>query len=281
MEGINYKIWSSYINGINYRYYTSYILTDIEFLHRKLITLSHSGALTDYQKILTVDYEPTMQPDFDDIRFAYPNDDNIPYCLISKTDESTAEVWIKNNYNDGDTEIYMYYGNEELSSSSNGDDVFIQWHDTAIASYIDSAIVSNDNDIYYRTRLKMTGTTQFGLGKTTPIQNDDAMYIQPITSTETIYAVTSNDGNVSFKTTSPVNHGDDTYRIYEMVYLTGISLTGYYDDTPVSESVVTNLPTGELFGLQMALSSGTVIQDWAFAAKYTPIEPTYLFGEEE
>ena len=57
MEGIDYKTWSSFINGINYRYYTAYILTDISFLHRKLITLTHSGSLTDYQKILTIDYQ--------------------------------------------------------------------------------------------------------------------------------------------------------------------------------------------------------------------------------
>ena len=98
--------------------------TSSQFTKHKSITLSHAGALTDYQRMLIIAYESDMQPDFDDIRFNTLTGDYIPYWIESKTNSDTANVWIQYDGIDGDTIIKMYYGNAGLSSESDGGDVF-------------------------------------------------------------------------------------------------------------------------------------------------------------
>lgn len=99
------------------------------FLMRILLTGSHSGAITDYQSLHTITYESEMQVDFDDIRFVTDSGVHIPYWIESKTDSTTAEVWIKSGIVDGSTPIWMYYGNAELSSGSSITGIFIQGDD--------------------------------------------------------------------------------------------------------------------------------------------------------
>jgi hypothetical protein len=71
-----------------------------------------------------------MKSDFGDIRFAYPDGTNIPYWLESKTDITTARVWIKvslplyGTTPTGDNTIYMYYGNPAAASASDGAGTF-------------------------------------------------------------------------------------------------------------------------------------------------------------
>lgn len=99
------------------------------FKRRKQIKLTHSGALTDHQHYEIFDYEPAMLNNFDDIRFVTQSGEHIPYWIETKTDGVSAKVWFKNDYVDGDTYIWMYYGSEGLSSGSSGTDVFIQFDD--------------------------------------------------------------------------------------------------------------------------------------------------------
>lgn len=95
------------------------------FLRREPIKLTHSGALTDYQHYETFDYKATMLNNFNDIRFTTQSGEHIPYWIETKTDGVSAKVWFKNNYVDGDTYIWMYYGNNGLSSGSSRSDVMI------------------------------------------------------------------------------------------------------------------------------------------------------------
>ncbi|NOR85370.1 DUF2341 domain-containing protein, partial [archaeon] len=100
-----------------------------KFSRRKSITLNHSGALTDYQTKLNITYESEMLSNFDDIRFVTDSDAHIPYWIENKTDGVTADVWIKSNLTDGNTTIWMYYGNDGLSAGSDGGDVFLLFDD--------------------------------------------------------------------------------------------------------------------------------------------------------
>lgn len=67
-----------------------------------------------------VDYKPSMQADFDDLRFtAANNTSEIPYYLGSKVDGSSALVYIApGSINHQVLEINMYYGNPAASSQS-------------------------------------------------------------------------------------------------------------------------------------------------------------------
>ena len=99
-----------------------------QFTRRKKIHINSSsdGALTDYQVKLEISYESAMQPDFDDIRFNETDGSYINYWIESKTDSTTATIWIKTNVPaSGGKDIYIYYGNSSLSNNSDGRNTFI------------------------------------------------------------------------------------------------------------------------------------------------------------
>jgi len=107
---------------------------DTSFTKRKSIAITEqSGStLTDYQVALNISYESEMQSDFDDLRFTYYNETSgeeieIPYWIEQKVDGNWAYVWVKVPQipANGETTIYMYYGNPEASSESNADNVFV------------------------------------------------------------------------------------------------------------------------------------------------------------
>jgi len=106
---------------------------DNSYLRRKVVTVSNSSgvALSNYQVKLTVAYDSDMQTDFDDLRFTSSDKKTLlNYWLESKTDSSSAVVWVKlPSIPTTGTTIYMYYGNSKVSSGSNGDNTFILFDD--------------------------------------------------------------------------------------------------------------------------------------------------------
>jgi len=96
------------------------------------VSVSSGSTAADFQAKFTVNYDSDMQTDFDDLRFI--DDDqttNLPYYIESKTDGSSAVVWVK--IKDPITAtpqiVYMYYGNPSASSESNGDNTFLFFDD--------------------------------------------------------------------------------------------------------------------------------------------------------
>jgi hypothetical protein len=67
------------------------------YTKRKPITITNSdSALTDYQVKLDITYDSDMQPDFDDLRFTSGDGTTeLSYWLESKTDSTSAIVWVK------------------------------------------------------------------------------------------------------------------------------------------------------------------------------------------
>lgn len=130
------------------------------FSEKKMITFSHDGVLTGYQNELTILYESAMLGNFNDIRFVTQSGDHIPYWIASQTDGSTANIWIKNDHLDGDTYIWMYYGNEDLSRGSDGNTVFDFWGGsvsdftgTVSGTWVD------DGDLIKQTQTAAEGST--------------------------------------------------------------------------------------------------------------------------
>jgi len=97
---------------------------------RKSISINNSSgsALTDYQILLDIIYDADMQTDFDDIRFTDSSISTIlPYWVESKTNSSTAKVWVKiPSIPTSGTTIYLYYGNSSVGSISNISNIFIR-----------------------------------------------------------------------------------------------------------------------------------------------------------
>jgi hypothetical protein len=100
---------------------------------RKAITVTESSgaALTDYQVKIDLSYEPSMLPDFGDLRFTNASGSLLDYWLESKTDGDSATVWVEVDdiAASADTVIYMYYSNPSASSASDGASTFIFFDD--------------------------------------------------------------------------------------------------------------------------------------------------------
>ena len=250
-----------------------------QFSNKKEITLSHSGALTDYQKLITVSYESAMQADFDDIRFNDASGNYINYWIESKTDSDTADIWIKSDYLDGDTIVTMFYGNAGLTSESSGADTFIQWHGVASASFIDSLDVPPTN-IIYESKFKVTSASHNilpGLSNSQTIA-DDGQYFQFYDSGNLRRLITENENNATVISEAP----DLTPDVYYNIKITndGTTARGYVDDNEIASGITNNLPNENL-GIFVYIATGTYLQDWAFVRKYTGNEPTYLTGAEQ
>ncbi|CAD6493894.1 MAG: hypothetical protein CHKLHMKO_00571 [Candidatus Argoarchaeum ethanivorans] len=101
---------------------------DTNWSHRKAITITeNSGStLTNYQVELTVTYDSDMKDNFDDLRFINVSGAELDYWIESRTDGNSATVWVEVDSlaASSDATIYMYYGNSEASSESNGSAVF-------------------------------------------------------------------------------------------------------------------------------------------------------------
>ena len=133
------------------------------FRKAKPIHIKHEGALTDQQVTTTIVHEADMLYNFDDIRFVTLSGEHVPYWIESKTDGVTAKVWFMGDFGDGDTYVWMYYGNEGLSAGSSGVDTFNLFdfigytevdpssHITITNSKIDAVDVTTDAAYVHKT----------------------------------------------------------------------------------------------------------------------------------
>ena len=113
-----------------------------DWAYRKQFTLNNSGSdLTDYQLKFTVYrssgsdsgfevyVDTNCEEDYDDIRFTMANGAICPYWIES-SDSSSATIWVKvPSIPAGDTILYLYYGNPNATSVSNGDNTFVFFDD--------------------------------------------------------------------------------------------------------------------------------------------------------
>jgi hypothetical protein len=107
---------------------------DYGWIYRRPVTIDNTGnseGLVNYQLLMNISFDGDMRPDFSDVRFAQYNQTlgyavALPYYIESKADGAYASVWV--NVSDiaaqGNSTIYMYYGNPSASSASNSTRTF-------------------------------------------------------------------------------------------------------------------------------------------------------------
>jgi len=107
-------------------------LTGRGWLYRRPITISNStSSLTDYQVLVTLDTQSLisankMRSDCGDIRFTDSDGSTqLSYWLESGCNSANTKIWVKVPFiPTGNKTIYVYYGNPEATSMSNGDATF-------------------------------------------------------------------------------------------------------------------------------------------------------------
>jgi len=284
-----------------------------QFTRRESIKLSHSGALTDYQKKITIPYKSAMQADFDDIRFVTSAGEHIPYWLESKTNSSTADVWIMNDYVTGDTYIWMYYGNSGLSSGSDGDDVF-ELHDDFEGTSLDTAkweeigtggVSVSDSECHItgngcggsHGHRGIIGKTAYGYGyavefmvKTDSIAGNSWGGWSSIDNVNSVRVIEGSTDNAYYAQTE--SGGIYAYSIaldtqYHRISISRVSSSSIkydydYGEDPYELTNTTYIPTVDLLPqLTNWIPGVDSWVDWVIIRKYTSTEPTYVIGAEQ
>ena len=93
------------------------------FDYRRNITLTGvTGAGTGYQVLVNITYNSSMQVNFGDIRFTDDDGDTeLTYWMQEHVNSSYAVFWVKVNDDLGSNQIiYIYYGNNGVTTTSNG-----------------------------------------------------------------------------------------------------------------------------------------------------------------
>jgi len=152
-------------------------LTDWDF--RKSHTIENStGAGTNYQISIVAHYgsgsdsgkdvylDSNCKTDFGDIRFT-DNDGNteLDYWIEEKTDSDNAIFWVevKDDLDSSDVTIYIYYGNDAVSTTSNGYNTFLEFsnfNDGTLDGFINVYGVATNPSTFLRAQ-DSGGTTAY------------------------------------------------------------------------------------------------------------------------
>ncbi|MDD5621293.1 MAG: DUF2341 domain-containing protein [Candidatus Pacebacteria bacterium] len=199
---------------VNHSPVSSYYIDDGFYTYRKKLTINYTadGAQTNYQmKLLLgessgasgedVDCGSHIQTDFDDLRFTTSDEVTlIDYWIESitgTTPNQLATIWIEIPSIAADpdnTDIYMYYGNDDASSASNGTNTFV-----AIDSFDTDAWTDGGANVYVDT-----GNSRFYIYSDRSIDN-----------TYSYKSTTVDDGNfeMRFKVYTDDEDGNGAYYI--------------------------------------------------------------------
>ncbi len=259
-----------------------------------------SVALTDYQLKNTTTYDSDMNANFSDLRFTNDTGTLIPYWIESKTDSSTAEIWLKIpsiSTTTGAT-VWMYYNNSAANSVSSISDTFVFGDDfpsssidltkwdgdtgsvsvsSGIATLVCSGIqyVHSDSsfapDTILEARNKIPYTVWASWG----------MRLAPQQMTQYMDG-TNNWFSAADSGTSEISTNWDTTNIYtrkKFIWADSANSVSFFENdierTNSPLTVGANIPD-ESLNVVMGRGAGvTIYTDWIFLRKYTATEPTW------
>lgn len=138
-----------------------------EWSNYGIIDIFNPVATAQHQHAVTITSKPGMSHDFRDLRFFQEDGTEIPFWNESKTDGSTSFNWFK-PYSASNRKVYVFYGNREAVSQSNGDMVF-EFFDDFTAGAIDTSkwtIVSGTPTFSNGTYCNLTGGAELNTVRT-------------------------------------------------------------------------------------------------------------------
>ncbi len=294
-----------------------------DWQYRVPITISNSlvDVLTDFQVKIVLNSTnfnfSHAKSDGSDIRFALANGTTVPYW-IEKWDYTNqqAVVWIKvpEIPSNGQTVVYMYYGNGAAASESNGDAVFeffddfdgtslntTKWTASGSVSVANGEVTltgTSTADAYIysvqtfaqgavlEARARATYLNTYGLVGEGFVSSDvsnaaSAQAYKP----DGYYRVNSKSAGTA--TTALTDLAiDSSYHIFTVIWTTS-EVTVIVDDThTASVTDTTYIPTVSM-PIRMRARGGvstatsTLDVDWVFVRKYAAQDPAVSIGSEE
>jgi len=278
---------------------------------RRAISINSTQNLTNYQVKLVIQHDNDIRTDFGDLRFTYYNSTDsseyeIPYWIENKTDGVSAWVWVKVPFisASNNTIIYMYYGNPNATTTSNGYATFIHfddfstWNSTNWDDYANNTFIIQDGKVivyYYGNLIKAGLYPPFTIRaksvtyppyyKHTIIIKDDYNYDHEIGSeplTNSYYTIrgTNNVGGTIYQVATSKPLGKEG--IFEIKVKSNNSYQFYVDENYVTTRTESLTPPLG-YGIEVAEPSqtGNVTTDYMLLRAYADNEPDYQIGSEE
>lgn len=275
------------------------------------ITINSTTNISDYQKIFQINHTAKMLSNFDDIRFADANDNNLSYWIENQNDGTNATVWVKTDVNTTSI-IYMYYGNSTtVSSESNVSAVYIIYENgtsldnfdyngviiTAgtyrLGSGLDYLIHKNSLNrpiIFQYDAQIISHTNNHGLAiavdETIAYNHQNGIYWHISTNGQTTIQFTTGCPSSCATTNNAAYSNSNTWRTFKTIWDSTSGTTKmYYDDTLLTNPA-SNFPSDTVFQAVWSHNTGSATYSYIYvdnitARTYTLTEPTYSFGAEE
>jgi hypothetical protein len=289
------------------------------WLYKQTHNITSVTTITNYQVQFTI-YKTTgtstgssiycnnhCNDDFSDIRFSVDGVTSLSYWIESYTSGVSAVVWVKVP-SISDTTIWIYYGNESASTTSNGDDTFVFFDDFETGSISSTkwptgydTYTASTSGAYADYSISRVGTQSLLQSQTLETLslhtiefnvkfNETNKYHFPLFSNGYLL-VAHSDGywalyngssyvlfttyaaNTWYKVKIVLNKSINTYYIYIDSALIGtVTNNTYFNDSAPNVFSCYNVDSGQ--------SAGTYL-DNIFIHKYATIEPTHVSWSEE
>ena len=277
---------------------------------RKELTISSVDTLSNYQKKVTLHahsgtdtegadpiiHVPGCQADFDDIRFTGSDGTTLLDYWIESISGEVATIWVEMSLAEGDTTVYLYWGNSSATAVSSGKDTFPFFDDfsgSALDTTTNWDVASGSvtvtggectissgkiksktavtGPLILRGRIKYTNATQwksFGWSKSGA--NDSHLFHAKNTGTATT-ARSSNNSGTQQEVADLGNYCDNAYHTLELAAISSSSFK-YYVDGSLGATLTYDIGTS--LKIQFEATTSDIIADWILIRKYAATEPT-------
>ena len=293
-----------------YAWYSGYS----NWRYRQPITITEQSGntLTDYQVKLTIDTASLisagkMNSDCSDIRFTDENDNPLPYWIESGCNSDNTIVWVKvpEIPANGQATIYMYYGNSNAESESNGENVF-EFFDDFEGTSLDTSKWS----ILGNPSISMSGSQ---ITISSSIKEHDSIYTQLFSLPLVLeWKTITTDGQQSIGIWNPLPTGTDRDVIWvfdqdgnlKSYHMVDNTATNDYNQPGNAEGRFQLKTDGNIYsllqdGIERVSSvswgtaedsfyividsyyAGSITIDYIFLHQYASTEPTYSIGSEQ
>lgn len=259
---------------------------DTDWDYRQEITITNPPAVSGFQAPFTITYDAHMDADFDDIRFVDGDDTTeLDYWIESYVASTSATGYVE-LADTGDT-IYVYYGNDEATTTSDGDatfHLFDHFDGTALNSSKWEVLQNNGISVSDGALHISSGATNYGaLASLAQIQSDILIQFRIQTRT---YATSLGVGNTDLSGVGS-SIGLVYYTNYESAIYTGPIYGGNRWAPPrtwttsSSDGDVITAPPAGYFVEEFAIPEGGYLKQrrnggaWTTSTRYTGVSGSH------
>ena len=288
---------------------------------RKELTISSEDTLSNYQKKVTlhahsgsdtegadpVIHVPDCQADFDDIRFTGSDGTTLLDYWIESISGEVATIWVEMSLAEGDTTVYLYWGNAAAKAVSDGGATFPFFDDFPGTSVDESkwtvsgaGVTVADSIVSISGAEAIHSVSSFAANTAAHARYKTAHY-NTTSYTERFYWLVDWDNgafvfpcgpeswNKKYRTANSGTESAaeitlwaaDTFKTLEIIR-NGSTSVIFKVDGSTDATLTTDVNTGNWsFNIGNSESSAASYLDWIFVRKYTATEPTVTIEAEE